>query len=279
MSTKTLPSGLVVEVRGLTGKDGSYISNPQLARTNQIEDYLLQNCVVGVVDAGPYDFGNKAIDWGRVLVGDRFAALIQLREATYPGKDYTAKIECPRTLCKNKIEWDLSLTELLDKKTQALAPEDAELFKAGNKFPGIFPGTDKKFTFHLLTGQDEKRIRSRIEQKKTGPKSKQDRQNAFVESIAGRIVEIEGVPKKSDAIFDFLETLPLATLDALLPYLQKHDCGVETEIEIECPKCDGEIRIQLPFDVAFFLPETAKGKMRTKSAIETDPENEPEAST
>jgi hypothetical protein len=46
-------------------------------------DELLAACWEETLDAGPYDFGEKPIDWGVVLQGDRFFALLQIRALTY----------------------------------------------------------------------------------------------------------------------------------------------------------------------------------------------------
>jgi len=42
--------------------------------------------------------------------------------------------------------------------------------------------------------------------------------------------------------------------ELLLGEFDRVDCGVETEIEIECPECFGVTRVELPFEKGFFLP-------------------------
>ena len=44
-------------------------------------------------DPGPYDFGDNDIDWGAVLQGDRFFALLQIRVLTY-GPEYAFAVSC-----------------------------------------------------------------------------------------------------------------------------------------------------------------------------------------
>jgi hypothetical protein len=54
----------------------------------------------------------------------------------------------------------------------------------------------------------------------------------------------------------------------LLGEFDQVDCGVETEIEIECPECFSTTRVELPFEKGFFLPEKTK---RTKPTEPTKP--------
>lgn len=259
MSTVTLPSGLVGEVRGLTGKDGRYLSNDQLVRDEAIEDYVFSHCWTNTLDDGPYAFDGKPPDWGKVLIGDRFVTLIAVREETYPGDDYVMKMQCERAGCRKRFEWEIQLGELLAKKTKPLAAKDRALFQNGNRFEEVIPFTSTKFVFQLQTGNNAKRVRARIEAKKLGPKKLQERQNFLVDVVAGQIIEIEGLTKV-EAIFDFLEDLPMKSIDALVPLIQSHDCGVSSLIDVECPHCGRAMQIELPFERAFFLPSSAAHK-------------------
>lgn len=274
MGRITLPSGVIGEVRGLSGRDGRHLANEQAIRDHELDDLVLTSCWTHTIENGPYDFKGKPPDWGKMLVGDRFFALIAIREASYPGQDYTMKLQCPRRpVCGKRFEWDIQLGKLLEQKTKRLAPKDAETFKSGNVFEDVIPGTETAFSYRLKTGDEAKRTQALIEAKKTGPKKQQQRQNLIVDSLASYIVEIAGVPRKRDAIFDALEDLPLGSLDALMPLIQSHDCGVDTEIEVFCPMCQGEMTIQLPFGKAFFLPSSAAAKFLpdASSEPETDP--------
>jgi hypothetical protein len=271
----TLPSGMSGEIRGLKGKDGRYLTDEEVIRGNELEDFILQHCWTRTIDAGPYALKGAEPDWDGILVGDRSYALIAARVASYPGKEYPLKLQCGQVFCKRKFEWEIQLADLLAQRTKKLSPEHAEIFKGGNRFVETIPGTDKKFTFKLKTGGDAKRTMLRIENKKTGPKRQQERQNLMVDSLASSIVEIEGVEKKYDAIFDFLEDLELGSIDALLPLMQSYDCGVDTSIEVDCTKCKSTMMVNLPFERAFFLPSSAAAKFLpdASSSTETDAED------
>jgi hypothetical protein len=56
------------------------LADRRRAKSGGQVDELLAACWEETLDAGPYDLGDKPIDWGLVLQGDRFYAL----PATFP---------------------------------------------------------------------------------------------------------------------------------------------------------------------------------------------------
>ena len=44
-------------------------------------------------------------------------------------------------------------------------------------------------------------------------------------------------------------------LKLFIDTFDRHDCGVETSVEYECPQCDTRDEIDLPFDQGFFFPK------------------------
>ena len=51
------------------------------------------------------DFGEKSMDWGVVLQGDRFYALLQIRALTY-GPTYAFAVHGQSAACRERIEWE-----------------------------------------------------------------------------------------------------------------------------------------------------------------------------
>jgi hypothetical protein len=43
------------------------------------------------------------------------------------------------------------------------------------------------------------------------------------------------------------------------------DCGVETDIEIECPECFSVQELELPFEKTFFMPGNARARRRRRA--------------
>jgi hypothetical protein len=252
-----------------------YLANEETVRENQVEDFILEHCWTKTIDQGPYHLkGAVNPDWDAMLVGDRFYALLSTREATYPNKEYPLKLQCGAMSCRKKFEWEVSIREMLDKKTKRLSPEHAHLFKDGNHFTETIPFSDPpvSFSFKLKTGGDAKRTQKIIQNKKTGPKNQQERQNLMIESLASYILTIDGVDKKRDKVFDYLEDLDLAPLDAMMPLIQSYDCGVDTAIDVDCPHCHEAMIVQLPFERAFFLPSSAAAKFLPDESSDTETE-------
>ncbi len=89
------PSGLSGKIRGLKVREERILADRELARSGGQVDRLLAACWEETVDSGPYDFSDKSVEWGRVLQGDRFFALLQIRALTY-GPEYAFSVGCQK---------------------------------------------------------------------------------------------------------------------------------------------------------------------------------------
>ncbi len=249
------PSGLQLRVRGLKGKEGRILSDKTAIRQGTAFDSLLASCTEAVIDPGPYAFEDR-VDWDKVLLGDRFYALLQIRVASF-GPDYSFKCQCREGGCRETFDWEVNLNEL---EVQHLSDEDRDVVRAGGEFTThLGDGTTVKF--RLATGVDEKRAA----RNKTVDK-------ALVDVLESRITSISGVGdfteddiknrKVIKGLHTYLEDLEWAELVNLLNALDSHDCGVKTEIEVECPACRGVQEVQLPFERGFFRPGETNGRLK-----------------
>ena len=66
----TCPSGLTGRIRGMKVREERVLADRKLAKSGGQVDELLVSCWTETLDPGPYDFGDKVIDWGKVLQGD-----------------------------------------------------------------------------------------------------------------------------------------------------------------------------------------------------------------
>ncbi|HEY5316361.1 MAG TPA: hypothetical protein VIJ20_00160, partial [Solirubrobacteraceae bacterium] len=105
----TMPSGLSGEARGLKVKELQKLADPALARGLRHIDIML-GVITSVIDPGPYKFEpGEAPKWDSVLLGDRFAALIDVRCATWgPTYEFTGRCE----ECSEGYGWELDLRDL-----------------------------------------------------------------------------------------------------------------------------------------------------------------------
>lgn len=244
------PSGLQVQIRGLKGKEGRLLSDRNAVRQGTVLDSLLIACTEQVLDPGPYTLrADGKLDWNQVLLGDRFYVLLQIRLASF-GPEYTFKVQCKEPMCREPFEHEINLAS--DLVVKPMIDEDREVLKNG----GVFTTTlsdGREVRYRLATGADEKKaLRNRT------------LDSAMIDMLMLRIVSIEGVGevKQTDigtqravkGIRSYLEDLEFGELVRILNALDSHDCGVDIDIEIQCPACGGVQEVQLPFERGFFLP-------------------------
>jgi hypothetical protein len=249
----TCPSGLTGRIRGMKVREERILADRKLAKSGGQIDELLAACWEETQDPGPYAFDGRA-DWGRVLQGDRFYALLQLRCLTY-GPEYAFSVTCAEDGCRRRIPWELNLHDL---PVQALSPESRAFFQAVNRFETRLPAAGARVWFKLLTGADERNL---VGIRRTAG----DRALSAV--LAYRILDIEGADARNRRAF--VEDLSMADADFLHTEFDRVDCGVETSIEIECPECWATQEVELPFDRGFFLP--SKGTAKSQALAGSSP--------
>ena len=240
----TCPTGLTGSIRGLKVREERFLADRKLAKSGSVVDELLRACWEETHDAGPYDFGGKTIDWDKVLQGDRFFALLEIRALTY-GSEYAFSVTCSEPGCRARIDWELDLRQL---PVRAFSEASRAAFLDGNRFETKLPDAGRRAWFRLLTGADERKL----------PAIKRNAGERMLSAmLAFRCIEVEGVEDKDKR--RFLEDISMRDADFLLDEFDRVDCGVETTLEVECPECFARQHVQLPFDQSFFLP----GKART----------------
>ena len=244
----TCPSGLQVRIRGMKAREERILADRKLARSGGQLDQVLKACTEELVDAGPYAFAGDDVDWSRVLQGDRFFALLQVRVLSY-GPEYAFSVPCEERACRARIEWELDLTEL---PVRPLSDESRAAFLAGNRFETVLPDAGKRVVFRLMTGADEQKLTRLRRQAGDRP---------ITTMLGFRIDEIEGVEARDK--LRFVEDLAMADVTHLLGELDRVDCGVETEIDVECPECLATQPVELPFDRGFFLPDPRRDRKRS----------------
>lgn len=171
------PSGLVGAVRGMKVREERVLSDPKLAKSGGQLEELLAACWEATVDPGPYSLADQSLNWGAVLQGDRFFALLNIRALTY-GPNYGFSASCRN--CRARIEWEVDLTKL---PVRPLSPESRAAFMAGNRFETTLPDAGRRVWFKLLTGDDERKL----------PALQRAAPDRLLSSVlAYRVLEVEG---------------------------------------------------------------------------------------
>lgn len=243
------PSGMAVEVRGLTVREANLLANATRKKRLSMLDQVLTNCWKGTSDLGPYQFSaDGAPPWDDILQGDAQFLLIQVRIATY-GAEYIFKHQCDDSSCRERFEWQLDLNKV---PIQKLMPEDGASFKEGNVFSADLNGT--RFKFLLATGATAK---------KADRHRANNRNSMMTLALRMRITEIEGVDQQD--MRRYIDAMDMGTATDLMAEMDAHDCGVDGDIEVECAECGNIMEVSLPFESAFFMPDKKK-KAKKKAA-------------
>jgi hypothetical protein len=253
------PSGLQGEVRKLKGAEANILADRKAAQKGEVYDRILSACWVKTTNAGPYSFveeGDKAPPWGKILVCDRFYALVAIRIATY-GADYAFPVQCPATPCRTKFDWEINLER--DLEVYDLPEESVEKVASGSAVFETSVGGEL-VRFKLMTGEDERRA-GRIITK--------NRDQLMTTALSSRIVEVGDLSRTTE-IDKFLKELDLDLQWDLLRAFEEVDGGVEQVIEIECPECSLQFEVTLPFEgEGFWIPSTRKQAKSRRSTTKT----------
>ena len=235
----TCPSGLKGRIRKMKVAEAQELSNGGRRKIGDPLAKLLKGCWEETIDPGIYDFGDKPVDWGTVLLGDRLYVLMQIRILTY-GPSYQFHINCGDRSCRSRILWEVNLDELPKIK---LSDESRAVFQNGNRFETTLPEAGVKVWFKLLVGADEVKL-ARL--------TASNLDFGFLNILNYRIVEIDSVDPKDKR--QFIEDLSMADADFLLSEFDRADCGVDSVFEIECRTCGVTQEVELPFDRTFLAP-------------------------
>jgi hypothetical protein len=238
-----LPSGAKIEVRSLTGRESKILSDRDAIKGGVFLDKILNACTVSVLDHGPYA-ATSQFDWAKALVGDRFYALLQIRVLSL-GEAYAFKLQCKEESCRK--QWEIELNLVSELPVQRLSDDGRALFAAGNVFSTV-DDNGKTVRYRLPIGQDEQ-----IAAKAAGF------DGAFIQAMRQRIISIDG----EQDVRVYLEKCEWKALLALLEAFDEHNCGVKTDIEVECPTCGAIQELQLPFGRGFFVPSMKSKKVKT----------------
>lgn len=236
------PSGLTLSIRGLKGKEANLFTNAALHRKGIFIDKILDACVEEVIDPGPYELpeGSK-VNWAKVLTGDRYYAIIQVRAETY-GSVLEFQNDCKA--CGGKMTLELDLDTDLD-----------VTFLPRERYPELdkgsvttLPESGEEVCFHLQTGQDEHRSAKRM---------RNNRSRAVSVALATRLDSISGV--ETNDKLRWVEDLDLKDMVALMEAMEGADCGVETALKEDCEHCYTENEVELPLSSAdFWLPKKTR---------------------
>lgn len=231
-----MPSGLVGEFRELTVAEEDLIADAQMSKARRkreaVTGQVMRAIWQEILDPGPYQFEDGKFDPDRLLSGDRMYFLFQIRMASW-GPKVECKLEC-RNGHKGAYEIDFS-----DLPVHKLSDEAFEHVQSGTPFEFLLPKAQRTVKWRMMTADDEKRL-VRM--------ASGSGRNMSSELLAMRIVEVDGFdpqtgldPETREDLRGWIRRLPSSDASALREEMLANECGIETEVEVECDACGMDI--------------------------------------
>ena len=223
--TSPLSSGKL-ELKYMTAKEEDILTSQNLIKQGTVIDILLQSLIV-----------DKTVKVEDLLIGDKNAIMVAARILGY-GKDYDFTYDGE--------EQKVDLTTL-----KPIELDESQLKKGSNQFEYVLPKSERKLTFKLLTGKDEKNIDAEVKaREKLGGSSTGE----LTTRLKNIITSVDGNVDRS-YINNFVDN-EFLSIDSL--EFRKHMATVTPDIDMTTTiMVDGEeTEVTIPVTVRFFWPST-----------------------
>jgi len=248
------PSGLTVTLRKMQTHEYDYFDGATERDVPTITTSILNSCTEQVHSPVPafYSLSKEGnLDWMKVLTGDRLYALVQLRILSL-GSKYEFTVHCERPYCPRMIHWKVDLDE--DIPVLDLPDESLEALSANKPLSFKLPDSGNVVKFVLPTAEIEERLMKM--------EDNQFQTKITAQRLLHRIVDIEGVEPNDRSTF--LDKMDIDELAELQIAMDDADCGIDTNIIVQCGGCKASQEVSLPFGLTFWLPSTLERNRRRR---------------
>jgi hypothetical protein len=223
-----LPGG-VIEMTPMTTSDEKMLAGAKGDRAALV-DTLLKRCLV-----------TKSVPFEDYLIGDKLFMLLFLRGISY-GFGYEFSIRC-RT-CGNSFKHRINIPN--DLRVRVLTEDDFEPFEAK------LPVSGKTVALRLLRNRDEDEVHRYV--KREVSRSSSDGDPSYMIRLSKHIVSVDGRTLSPVESLSFVEGLAAKDSLVIRNTVDSHDCGVDLEVQCECPICRDMFEQTMPFTQEFFRP-------------------------
>ena len=216
-----------IEMKYMTAKEEDILTNENYIKDGTVLDRLMKALIV------------SKINYLDLVIGDKNAIMVAARILGY-GADYTFKHQ------DEEVTVDLSTLK------STYLNEDAMIEPGVNKFEFTCPSTKSSVKFKLLTGNDDKKVKSEIRglqkiNKKASPE--------LSTRLKHMILSVDGKTENKD-IRDFVDNYFLARDSrALREYIKSFQPDVDMKFNFESSGGIVE-EVSLPMTVNFFWPDS-----------------------
>lgn len=264
----TLPCGFLdangvlhteVVLSEITGHDEDMLANAKIPSQKKLNQ-LLVSCIQRI---GSITTKNEiAAAVPELLVGDRVFLILAVRRVSL-GDDYPYKDTCPSCEKESLMNIDLSTLDVIpmpDPKKRifdAKMPSKAACRAWANSGevpePEKSNPTGRSIRFRAMVGRDEEQV-GKV----------QGKDDAISKLLALRVELLDGKPP---TLADF-QQMTMAERSYIRDELfRRHDGGVETTLDVQCPQCGAEYQRELEIgQTGFFFPSQARRNSKTRSS-------------
>ena len=225
-----------------TVKDGYIELCPLSAREEKLIAGIRGNNVDDIIDTVLERCMKTKINSDELLITDRFYLLLMLRANSY-GENYNVELTCGECGTEGKytvkIPSDFDITEA--------NPDAAYPFTVG------LPDSGLTITYRLLTGKDQKEIKTAVDKdQKKGLAGQGD--PAFIYTLAKHITAVNGKKLNLLVALQLVERLSAKDSRYLQETVDANTPGIIPTIRKKCNTCGKEIETGLPISAEFFRP-------------------------
>ena len=224
-----------VEIKYMTAKDEDILTSRALLKKGIALDRLLKNVLV-----------DKKVNPNDLLVGDKNAILVATRISGY-GESYNAQLTCP--VCLTNTAHDIDLSEL-NLTTGKEAMEEYDVRQEDDQFFVTLPKMKVDVGLRMTTGADEQRMMKSTEKKKKLNIPETPLTDQF------RLI-IKSVNKSENIghVNEVINHMPATDSKYLRNVYSKITPNIDMSSEFQCPVCDHEEEVAVPFTAEFFWPK------------------------
>lgn len=255
----------ICQVRAMGQTAEKILASQRLSSSGQSLELLFRECC---------RFPN-GFDANELLLGDRMFLLYYLRGITH-GNVYEFAVTCPNPECESVNTYKYDLNELAETITYADSAWGNEPFRINLPYLSRVTGRDIWVGVRFLRAYDandiiaRRRSRKKAFAKPGGVRSsaakrrqavdprQQEQQGAILDSalddhMEKLIINVMGVTDRLK-IRALVQRLHSQDTAAIREWLREHTPGIDSTVQVTCPDCSNEFRIELPITDSFFRP-------------------------
>jgi hypothetical protein len=249
-----VPDGKV-EVRPMGLQEEKILSTQRLAQSGQSIDRLFSSCV---------KFPNPNFDPLNLIQGDRTFLLYYIRGITH-GNLYEFGVECANEACKrfSMHTYDLNNLSSTIKYPDPESDED-EPFKVVLPYLSEFTNREFYVKVRYIRGYDAQTLISRnklanqihSEARNAGPKSRAEKAITIDQTLEENLnlVIVEAMDSVDQTKINALVSKMHARDSATIREVLQDAPGIDASVEVTCPECEKDMKMELPITENFFRP-------------------------